>query len=48
MKINLLFPIIVGFMLWCGFTDRVDWWVIAVILVNDLAIELDLGKLRSG
>lgn len=36
LSMNLLFPFFVGFTLWLGFTGRVDWWTISLVIAAKL------------
>lgn len=40
MKINLLLPIQLGIMLYCGITGKVDWIVISLIILSQIRLDL--------
>ena len=38
--IDLLAPVRYAFLLWLGFTGRVDWWILVAIFVWSLEIRI--------
>jgi len=39
-KVNIFVPFIVSFMLWAGITERISWWVILLVVLNEVKLDL--------
>lgn len=34
LKLNILAPFIIAFVLWVGITGRVSWWTVALVVLS--------------
>ena len=41
-SINLVSIVTIPLILWLGFTNRVDWWVILLIVLLNIKIEIGM------